>query len=91
MNVSRRPTQEQSDQEENERSLVLCRDEHEGYERDLPNHQKRLDHAGSRIDLLKYAPAPAAISHALHSRPAAVLHSLPGNIFKRCLTSNHDI
>jgi hypothetical protein len=32
---------------------ALRRDEHDAYERDLPNHQKRLDHANSHIQLLK--------------------------------------
>ena len=35
---------------------MLRRDEHDAYERDLPDHQKRLDHANSRIQLLKYGP-----------------------------------
>ena len=69
---------------------MLCRDEHEGYERDLPNHQKRLDHAGSRIELLKYAQLLLHISDAFPCRPAAVLHPLPGNPFERRLTLNCD-
>ncbi len=57
----------------------LCRGEHDAYERDLPNHQKRLDHAGSRIELLKWAPSPShcmqLMRHVLHD-PAGMCRLL---------------